>query len=301
MSETAAGVERLGSLNGHSVGIVMKELVQRAMAVIRQERFRFVATDKVSAYKQGWDVVTSADQRAQEIVLRTLQECFPGVGIVAEEDELSLPCTLRGVDAFFTVDPLDGTKAFVRRQSHGIGTMLALVVDGEVAAAYVGDVMTKEIYGFRPGSRKVHRISDREGTERLEIDPRRPLIEQTLALREMPCRLSRATQQLAVDDGPFQKVEVGGGSIGIQAARLWKGEIGGLVLAAGTDTAWDLLPVLGISQHLGFGFFDLTEAGVVPCPLRPQPSAQQRLHDTLVIQESRVGDLNRTLGRLRDG
>lgn len=292
---TAVGVDQLGALNGHSVGIVMKELVQRAMAVIRQERFRFVATDKVSTYKTGWDVVTTADRRAQEIVLRTLQECFPGVGIVAEEDELSVPCTLSGIDAFFTVDPLDGTKAFVRRQSHGIGTMLALVIEGQVAAAYVGDVMTREIYGYRPGSAKVHRISDRDGVERLEIDASRPLSDQVLALREMPSLLSPAVQRLAAGPGPFQKVEVGGGSIGIQVARLWKGEVGGLVLDAGTDMPWDIVPVLGISQHLGFRFLDMTSGGPRPCGLAPLTTAQPRPHDTLLLHESRIGELEAAL------
>ena len=38
--------------------------------------------------------------------------------------------------------------------------MVALVCDGNVIAAYVGDVMTGETFGFRPGSTKVYRLSE---------------------------------------------------------------------------------------------------------------------------------------------
>jgi 3'-phosphoadenosine 5'-phosphosulfate (PAPS) 3'-phosphatase len=35
---------------------------------------------------------------------------------------------------FFTVDPLDGTKAFVRRQSHSAGTTVVLAQEGWVVS-----------------------------------------------------------------------------------------------------------------------------------------------------------------------
>ena len=55
------------------------------------------------------------------------------------------------------------TMAFVRRQSHGVGTM---VEQGRVVSAYVGDINTQEIYGYRPGSRAVHRITEYETSKR---------------------------------------------------------------------------------------------------------------------------------------
>ena len=41
---------------------------------------------------------------------------------------------------------------FIRRQYHGIGTMVALVEAGRVVAAYVGDVNTQEIWLFAVSS-----------------------------------------------------------------------------------------------------------------------------------------------------
>src|SRR5215216_2617710 len=111
-------------LNGHAVGIILKELVRRAMTIIRNERQVFEATVKQGYGGKMDDVFTSADTKAQQVYIKSLRECFPGCAIIAEEGgEADGPD--RSADTFFTVDPLDGTKAFVRRQSHGVGTMVA--------------------------------------------------------------------------------------------------------------------------------------------------------------------------------
>src|SRR5262245_44738224 len=103
-------------LNGHAVGIILKELVRRAMMIIRNERQVFEATAKQGHTGNMDDVFTSADTKAQEVYIKSLRECFPDYAIVAEEGlvtQPAAPSTQPG--AFFTVDPLDGTKAFVRR------------------------------------------------------------------------------------------------------------------------------------------------------------------------------------------
>src|SRR5581483_2209379 len=114
-------------------------------------RMKFDAQEKVS-YKLSADFVTNVDRGAQEIYRRKLTEWFPCWGIVGEEDGLNIPYKLYDGDMYFTVDPLDGTKAFIRQQSHGIGTMIALVKNDTVIAACVGDIMTGELYYFRPQS-----------------------------------------------------------------------------------------------------------------------------------------------------
>ncbi len=153
-----------------------------------------------------------------------------------------------------TVDPLDGTKAFIRRQSHGIGTMISLVRDGVVIAACVGDVMTKEIYYFRPDSEKVHRFSwDDDFHEVLSIGPGR-LSEQYVLLGEDPRKLSDPIGRITdpTRTRVFKNIEIMGGSIGVKMARLWKGEVGAIILEAGRCTPWDWCPVAGISSKLGF-------------------------------------------------
>ena len=164
-------------LNGHAVGIILKELVRRAMTIIRNERQVFEATAKQGHSGNMDDVFTSADTKAQEVYIKSLCECFPGYAIVAEEGGV-VPLVVEPVrsGAFFTVDPLDRTKAFIRRQSHGVGTMVALVEQGQVVSAYIGDINTHEIYGYRPGSRTVHRISEHEISKQLMHIAKPPMV-----------------------------------------------------------------------------------------------------------------------------
>lgn len=285
-----------GEINGHIIGHVLKEAVRRAMRAIQRERFVFEATAKVTAYNPDKaDVVTNADKAAQEIYVTILRESFPQFGIVAEENDLSVECTVPGHELRFTVDPLDGTKAFVRQQSHGVGSMVSLMKDGEIIAAYVGDVMTGEIYGYRPGSTKVHRLTEAGLSSCLEINPARTLREQRLLLRDEPGLYSPLVQQLVSRpkrlDGGY---EIGGGSIGIHFARLWKGEVGMTILRPGVNPPWDLMPVLGTSQKLGFEFRVLTP-GLEQAPLRITHEVQHVEQEIVVFHESRHEELRQGL------
>ena len=280
-----------GSVNGHLVGIAMKEMVRRAVSTIRRERFAFAVQAK-TGYDGSDDMVTSADRAAQDVYLRSLRECFPDFGILAEEEELAVECTLEGGGLYFTVDPLDGTKAFVRRQSAGIGTMLALVQDGEVIGAFIGDVMTKELYGFRPGSKKVHRISEFEVAERLEVDSERPLGSQYISLREIPEDHSAAARRLTRG---ASGVEVTGGSIGTQVAKLWKGEVGAVLLPPSHETPWDVAPVMGISERMGLRMYGIQNGEPVRLKMRVQKKVVRRDAEVVIVHHSREAELRRLL------
>ena len=69
---------------------------------------------------------------------RVVEAVSHAIGAVNEHDVLAAIDRGRGLpDArFFTLDPVDGTKGFLRRQQYAIS--LALIVDGEVSAGVVG-------------------------------------------------------------------------------------------------------------------------------------------------------------------
>ncbi|MBI2482742.1 hypothetical protein HYV74_01025 [Candidatus Uhrbacteria bacterium] len=290
-----------GECNEHLIGIFMKEVVRRALMEIRRQRVLYEARQK-PGYDGGEDIVTSADLAAQAIYLKSIRECFPTFGIVAEEGGDSPPEP--ETPYYFTVDPLDGTKAFHRRQSHGVGTMLALVHQGAtnaVVAAYVGDVNTEEIYGYRPDSARLHRISDFQTAETLSIPEGRPLNSQYALLRDplyvYPDWVARVCGPVAVS-GCFTGHEIEGGSIGIGMARLWKGEVGAYFLKPGMQTPWDLTPVVGISRHLGFVFLEANHTGTefrrYAPNILPQPYRTDRV--TVVLHASRLPEWERQSG-----
>lgn len=244
----------------------MKEMVRRAIQVIRNQRFVFDAQQKKHLDGSMTDLVTTADLEAQQVYLRVIKNCFPDYGVIAEEDELRVACGVPGRDLYFTIDPLDGTRAFSRRQSAGVGTMVALIEGEEVLSAYVGDVMTQEIYGYKPGSGRVHRISEFDVAERLER--REASIGKSyLLLRDQPKNYPASLARL-IDR--FEGVDVEGGSIGISFARLWKGEVEAILTGPFFTTPWDSAPVIGISRRLGYHFLRVDGDGrmeeFVPVP-----------------------------------
>jgi fructose-1,6-bisphosphatase/inositol monophosphatase family enzyme len=292
MSDPKSSAVNLGPLNGHSVGRILKEAVRRAATVIRAERQSFEQHVKEGYGGSMDDVFTSADKAAQEVYLRTFRECFPGCGVLGEEDSLVIPATAP-ITAYFTVDPIDGTRAFIRRQSHGISTMVALVDGGEVISAYVGDVSSNEVYGYRPGSSRVHRITNLDTFETLNPREGCPgkLSDVHGLLRDPPEAYSPETQALVRS---FKSYEVMGSSIGTWAARQWKGEVGAVLYAPGFDTPWDTTPIIGICRKLGLSWLRPEGGAWVDyqpkLPLKPT----RRDHDALVIHSGCVAD-----GRLK--
>jgi len=94
--------------------------------------------------------VTQADREAEEIILRGLRADFPGVPIVAEEEAASglSPDAVGG--AFFLVDPLDGTREFVRG-GDDYTVNIALVRGGAPVVGVVYAPARYMLYTGRPG------------------------------------------------------------------------------------------------------------------------------------------------------
>lgn len=120
--------------------------------------------------KKDRSPVTVADFGSQALVCRALGEAFPDDPVIGEEDSAELAAAgneamldrvtgfvreyrpeadgetvCRWIDRggakeysprFWTLDPIDGTKGFLRGQQYAVA--LALVLDGELAAAVLG-------------------------------------------------------------------------------------------------------------------------------------------------------------------
>jgi 3'(2'), 5'-bisphosphate nucleotidase len=87
--------------------------------------------------------VTAADREAEAVLLAALAQIAPGVPVIAEEavDRGAVP---QIADAFFLVDPLDGTREFISRRDE-FTVNVALVRDGKpvfgiVFAPALGDL-----------------------------------------------------------------------------------------------------------------------------------------------------------------
>lgn len=83
-----------------------------------------------------WDFATEADHASQTLIIKHLQQQFPGVAIVAEEDEN--PHITE--DKFFVVDPIDGTGAYSsKRDTWGITIAYLESYQPKVGAIFLPD------------------------------------------------------------------------------------------------------------------------------------------------------------------
>lgn len=87
-------------------------------------------------YKDGDDPVTEVDKAANELLCRELERAFPGVPIVAEESEASTFDARRLGGSCFFVDPIDGTRDFIKKNGE-FAVMIGLAVDGRATLGVV--------------------------------------------------------------------------------------------------------------------------------------------------------------------
>jgi 3'(2'),5'-bisphosphate nucleotidase len=103
-------------------------------------------TDFASWQKDDDSPLTQADLRADAVIRKGLEKAFPGVFILSEESVSQGP---RQAEAFFLVDPLDGTREFLKRNDE-FTVNIALIEHGEpVAGVVVAPALGEMFYAAR--------------------------------------------------------------------------------------------------------------------------------------------------------
>ena len=103
----------------------LKLLSQRAGSVIME----FYNGDNQVRAKSDGSPLTLADSASEKIILKGLEEFASGVPVVSEENEHSH--SIKPPNEYFLVDPLDGTKEFIKMDGKGSFTVnIALIEDG---------------------------------------------------------------------------------------------------------------------------------------------------------------------------
>lgn len=73
------------------------------------------ATEFEARRKADSSLVSDADDRAEEIILARLASDLPGIPVLAEETASREGVAAQMADTFLLVDPIDGTREFVKR------------------------------------------------------------------------------------------------------------------------------------------------------------------------------------------
>ena len=116
----------------NDVGQVLAEICEAAAALI----LPLWRTGVAVTHKSDESPVTEADQRGEKLILEQLAARFPDIPVISEEDasEFGTPDAIG--PRFFLVDPLDGTKAFVRGDPN-FTVNIGLIQDGRPVAGAV--------------------------------------------------------------------------------------------------------------------------------------------------------------------
>ncbi len=206
-------------------------------------------------YRGGFDVmikadltpVTQADREAEQLIVERLGRAFPDCGFLGEEFGDS-----GARDRRFIIDPIDGTKNFVR----GIpvwATLLALEEGGEVTAGVVHNPVLGEMFWARRGGGAF-----RNG-ERLTVSKIAQLAEAQLihaALR--PLRQAGYWERFARLVDATDRQRGFGDSMGYTLVAEGKAEIYAELYVDGSGLKpWDLAPCKILVEEAGGVFTDL--------------------------------------------
>lgn len=106
--------------------------------------------DFTVAYKDDKSPLTEADCAANGIIVSGLQELYPEIPVLSEEGKTIPFEERRNWDWFWLVDPLDGTKEFVRKNGE-FTVNIALIHRNEPVAGVVYAPALKVCYFARQG------------------------------------------------------------------------------------------------------------------------------------------------------
>src|SRR5579863_6414089 len=150
------------------VGARLAEMVEAASAVI----LPLWRTGLTVETKTDDSPVTEADRRGEALIVEALTRAFPRVPILAEETVSASGVPTAIGRRFFLVDPLDGTKAFVRGEAH-FTVNIGLVEDGVPVAGAVSAPATGEVWFTVAGGVLKRQVGERGGTP-VRVRPRDP-------------------------------------------------------------------------------------------------------------------------------
>ena len=210
--------------------------------------FRNLQALDIETKSSATDFVTIADKQAEKQLIRGLQPLLPDARFIAEENtaQFGLP---EALDSGFvwTIDPLDGTRNFVKGNTE-FCSMLGLLYNGVPVAAWLHKPLSKESVLARIGQPPQFINSDGQiqicagRTDNAPLDKMRGNMNAmgfTADIRD------RVREKLKTLKGRFHV-----GSAGVEAMNIACGRSDYLMHSK--LTYWDSVPVVTVMEALGY-------------------------------------------------
>jgi 3'(2'), 5'-bisphosphate nucleotidase len=122
-----------------------------------------------SEQKEDGSPVTLADKEAEDIILKGLADIVPDVPVVGEESMAAgIVPDLTGHDWFFLVDPVDGTREFIRG-SPDYTVNIALIHKGVPVIGVVYAPVTGELYAGHGAGTAIRWLADSNKEKPIQV------------------------------------------------------------------------------------------------------------------------------------
>ncbi len=110
--------------------------------------FRHLKAGDITTKKSPNDYVTVADIKAEQYLSQRLKKLVPGSVVLGEEAAFKNPKVFESLcypdTTVWIIDPLDGTKNFIKGQSI-FGIIVSMVINGETVAGWINIPLHKNV------------------------------------------------------------------------------------------------------------------------------------------------------------
>jgi 3'(2'), 5'-bisphosphate nucleotidase len=112
--------------------------------------------------------LTRADKLSNDIIMGGLKSHFPDIPVISEEGKDTPYEKRKGYSRFFLVDPLDGTKEFIKKNGE-FTVNVALIENNRPVLGVISAPVLKDLYYglLEEGAYKIHEGSK----EQIQVDP----------------------------------------------------------------------------------------------------------------------------------
>ena len=121
-------------------------------------------------FKSDDSPLTLADKNANKIIVSYLSNNYPDIPIISEEEAQDTYETRKNWQYFWLVDPLDGTKEFIKRNGE-FTVNIALIYQGNPVAGVIYVPVTEVLYYGQTGIGAFKRILSK--TQQIQIEKNR--------------------------------------------------------------------------------------------------------------------------------
>jgi 3'(2'), 5'-bisphosphate nucleotidase len=141
-----------------SYSINIQDIVEIAREA-GKEILEVYARDFEVMEKQDESPLTEADQKSNDVILKGLQDRYPEIPFISEESKETAYSDRKDWDHFWLIDPLDGTKEFIKKNGE-FTVNIALVKQGEPVLGVVYIPVQDKVFYAEKGNGAFSRVGE---------------------------------------------------------------------------------------------------------------------------------------------